>query len=198
MPGAGHRFLPHSPHSTYVHSHSPHSMYIHTHHTQPMYMKLWDQTKLTKKKNKFVICHMVCQLQTQYFQMSHIQFSSISGASCANQYTQATNIFNQNIHDSKVQKQKLHTERGAKDQGGSQGWSTKGSNRGKRAPNVRHHTSGVLNDTLAWETAAIGGALSAYNANADENKGFPKSDPGPYPSQLRTPRFASRKRAQIE
>ena len=40
MPGAGHGFLPHS----------PHSMYIHTHHTQPMYMKLWDQTKLTKKR----------------------------------------------------------------------------------------------------------------------------------------------------
>ena len=68
----------------------------------------------------------------------------------------------------------------AKHKGGTQRWSTKGSNWGKRAPNVRDHT-GVPNDTLACETAAIGGALSATMQMREENKGFPKSDPGPNP-----------------
>ena len=76
-------------------------LYIHTHHTQPMYMKLWDQTKLTKKENKFVICHLVCQLQTQYFQMSHIQFSSISGASCHMNHV-LTNILRLPISSTKI------------------------------------------------------------------------------------------------
>ena len=46
---------------------------------------------------------------------------------------------------------------------------------------MRDHT-GVLNDTLACETAATGngagGALSATMQIRQENKGFPKSDPG--------------------
>ena len=54
---------------------------------------------------------------------------------------------------------------------------------GKRGLNVPDHTR-VLNDTLACETAATGsgsGALSATMQIRQENKGFPKSDPGTYP-----------------
>ena len=73
---------------------------------------------------------MVCQLQTQYFQMSHIQFSSISGASCANQYTQATNIFNQNIHRLKSAKAKAaHSKSKSK----RPGWLSRVVDKGKQS-----------------------------------------------------------------